>query len=251
MALGIGTFGPAGVTPGRPDYGYITTTPKPGWKNVDLLGQMQKALDHVPSAFDTDVNAAALAESTWGAGAKNNATSGALLYYTFGTGVGGGFVVNDQPLHGLVHPEMGHVRIPHDTTRDPFPGACPFHGNCFEGLASGTAIGARWEMPAHELPDDHPAWELQAEYVALAVCNSICTLSPETVVLGGSVMKRPALIPLVRTKVAEKLNGYIDSPAILTEEIDSYIVPPALGDHAGLLGGIALGMRALAAARAC
>jgi fructokinase len=240
-ALGVATFGPAGVNPTRADYGFITTTPKPGWQNVPLLESLRNALGGIPAGFDTDVNAAALAEWKWGAG--NGVDS--LLYYTIGTGIGGGFVSGGgAPLHGLVHPEMGHVRLPHDHTRDPFAGSCPFHGDCFEGLASGTAMEARWKQSATNMPPEHPAWELEAEYIALALNNSVCSLSPERLVLGGGVMGQEHLFPLIRAKLVGYINGYIDSPMIL-EQIDQYVVPPALGNQAGLLGGVALGLAAL------
>ena len=243
-ALGVATFGPAGVNRDSSDYGYITTTPKPGWQNVPLLRDLRAALGEVPAGFDTDVNAAALAESKWGAGRSG----GSLLYYTIGTGIGGGLVSEGQPLHGLVHPEMGHVRLPHDRERDPFEGACPFHGDCFEGLASGTALEARWGCKATELAEDHPAWDLQAEYLALALTNSVCSLSPTKIVLGGGVMEQLHLFPLIRSKLLNYLNGYVRSPSIL-ENMDEYVVPPGLGNQAGLLGGIALGLTALNVAR--
>ena len=239
-ALGVATFGPAGVTPMRADYGCITTTPKPGWKNVPLLEMLRSQLGNIPAGFDTDVNAAALAEWQWGAGQSTNS----LLYYTIGTGIGGGFVSDAQPLHGLVHPEMGHMRLPHDRSRDPFVGACPFHADCFEGLASGTAIEARWNQSATKLPSDHVAWDLEAYYIALALTNSVCTLSPDTIVLGGGVMEQDHLFPRIRTRLVDYLNGYVDSPSIL-ESIDRYVVPPGLGNQSGLLGGIALGLAAL------
>ncbi|MEZ5329047.1 MAG: ROK family protein [Verrucomicrobiales bacterium] len=240
-ALGVATFGPAGLNPARADYGYITTTPKPGWQNVPLLGALQSGLGGIPARFDTDVNAAALAEWKWGAGKGVDS----LLYYTIGTGIGGGFVSSrGAPLHGLVHPEMGHVRLPRDPARDPFTGACPFHGDCFEGLASGTAIEARWNQSATHIPPEHPAWDLEAEYIALALNNSVCSLSPERLVLGGGVMEQQHLFPLIRLKLAQYLNGYIDSTMIL-EQIDQYVVPPALANQAGLLGGIALGQAAI------
>jgi fructokinase len=146
-------------------------------------------------------------------------------------------------LHGLVHPEMGHVRIPHDRERDPFEGVCPFHGDCLEGLATGPAIEARWGRRGEDLPDDHPAWPLEAHYLALGLMDIICTLSPQRVILGGGVMQRLFLFPMIRSGVRELLNGYIQSPA-LVDQIGAYIVPPALGSQAGVLGAIALAIRA-------
>jgi fructokinase len=238
-ALGIGSFGPVDPDPGSPTFGTITTTPKPGWQNVDLRGRIQSAL-RVPVGFDTDVNAAALGEHRWGAAQG----VGTFVYITVGTGIGGGAMVAGNLLHGLVHPEMGHIRIPHDRDRDPFDGVCPYHGDCLEGLATGPAIEARWGKRGEDLPQDHPAWPLEAHYLALGLMAIICTLSPQRVILGGGVMERLFLFPMIRSRVQDLLNGYIQSPAI-TDEIDSYIVPPGLGRQAGVLGAVALAARAL------
>jgi fructokinase len=237
-AIGVSTFGPIDLDPSSPTYGYITTTPKPGWANVAIVERLQSALG-VPVAFDTDVNGAALGEYRWGAGQGADP----CLYLTIGTGVGGGGIVNGQPLHGLVHPEMGHIRLQHDWQADPFPGTCPFHGDCFEGLASGPAMNKRWNQPAETLPADHPAWELEAYYIAQALADLICTLSPRKIILGGGVMNGPDIFPRVRRHVQQLLHGYVHSPAILSE-IDQYIVPPGLGNRAGGLGSIALAMTA-------
>ncbi len=240
-SLGIGSFGPIELRCDSPTFGYITATPKPGWSNTDVVGRLHSALD-VPVAFDTDVNAAGLGEWQWGAarGLSN------FVYLTVGTGIGGGGMINGALIHGLVHPEMGHVRIPHDRQRDPFAGCCPFHGDCLEGLASGPALAERWGAPTESLAADHPAWELEAEYLALALVNFICTLSPERIVLGGGVMQQEGLYQRVREKVLECLNNYVRSPAII-DAIDDFIVPPALGNRAGVLGAIALGQRLLQA----
>jgi fructokinase len=189
----------------------------------------------VPVGFDTDVNAAALGEATWGA-AKGLET---FVYLTVGTGIGGGGMANGQLLHGLLHPEMGHLRVPHDLDEDPYSGACSFHGDCFEGLAAGPALLGRWRGAAEELPPDHPAWRLEAHYLALGLVNLICTLSPQRILLGGGVMQQTTLLPMVRRNVQQLLNGYISVPAIL-EQIDQYIVPGRLGNRAGVLGAIAL-----------
>ena len=239
-ALGIASFGPVGVTPGDPHFGFITSTPKPGWQFTDLLSPILTRLGNIPHAFDTDVNGAALAELKWGA-AKGCESA---LYYTIGTGIGGGFVHHGRSLKGLLHPEMGHVRIPQDRTLDSFSGVCPFHGNCFEGLASGTAIRDRWSQEPPDLAPDHPAWELESTYIALAVTNSIYTLSPERIILGGGVMEQAHLFPMIRKKIITSINGYLKSPAV-SDQIKQYIVPPALGNRAGVLGGIALGLQAL------
>jgi len=199
----------------------------------------------VPVGFDTDVNAAALAEHRWGAAQGLDS----CLYLTVGTGIGGGALVEGHLIHGLMHPEMGHVRIPHDFQADPFPGLCPYHGDCLEGLACGPAIKARWGQPAETLPPDHPAWALEAHYLALGLVAYIVTLSPQRIMLGGGVMAQTHLFPLIRQEVQTLLNGYIQSPALLGQ-IQDYIVPPALGNRAGVLGAIALAQDAARQSRA-
>jgi len=231
--IGVGTFGPVQLNPASPHYGHITSTAKLAWRNFDIRGAILHALG-LPIAIDTDVNAAALAEARWGA-AKD---VGSCLYVTIGTGVGGGAIIDGKVLLGLTHPEMGHIRIPHDMSRDPFPGCCPYHGDCLEGLVSGPALHGRWGVSGEALPDEHPAWRLQAEYLALACMNWICTLSPERIILGGGTV-RPHLFPLIRRRASELLNGYIDEAAI-TQHLDEYIVPSPLGGKAGLLGALAL-----------
>ena len=233
-ALGVASFGPVDLDPRSPTFGFVTTTPKPGWRGVDLVGPLRRALD-VAVAFDTDVNASALAEQRWGAG-RGLAT---VAYVTVGTGIGGGVVVDGRPLHGLVHPEIGHMRVPHDRARDPFAGACPVHGDCWEGLASAPALAARWGGAPERLPDDHPAWPLQAHYLALGLANLVLTLSPERLVLGGGVMARTTLYPLVRAEISRLLAGYLAS-ASLADGLARYIVPPALGERAGVLGALLL-----------
>lgn len=225
-AIGIASFGPIDPNPESPTFGYITSTPKPLWRNFDFAGAVGRALG-TPIAFDTDVNAAAVAESRWGAaqGSRN------FVYVTVGTGLGGGALVDGRLLHGRLHPEMGHVRIPHDRVRDPFPGNCPYHGDCLEGLAAGPSIEARWGQQGHLLPDGHPAWELEAEYLALGIANWTCTLSPERILLGGGIMQREELLEKVRLRVAELLNGYLETPEIAA---------PKLGRRAGVLGALAL-----------
>jgi fructokinase len=165
------------------------------------------------------------------------------MYLTVGTGIGGGAIVNGQVLHGLIHPEMGHIRIPHDQLRDPYRGCCPFHGDCLEGLACGPAIEARWGVPGPELPIDHPAWALEAHYLALGLANWVCTLSPKRIVLGGGVMQQHWLFPLVRSELIRLLNGYVQSRK-LAEEVDEYVVPAKLANHAGIIGAFALAEQA-------
>jgi fructokinase len=232
--IGIGSFGPVDLHAGSPTYGYITSTPKPGWANTEVAGVFERALG-APVAFDTDVNVAAIGEWRWGA-AQGLDT---FLYLTVGTGIGGGGLVGGRLMHGLVHPEIGHLRLPRDPARDPFPGACPFHGDCLEGLASGPAIKARWGQEGASLPAEHPAWPLLAHYLALGIVNLVCTLSPQRIVVGGGVMARPELFPLIQREVQALLNDYVRAPAI-QGGIADYIVPPGLGGRAGVLGALAL-----------
>lgn len=233
-ALGVASFGPLDLDRSSPTYGHVTATPKPGWSQADLLGVLQNALQ-LPVGFDTDVNGAGLGEYRWGAGQGFDP----FVYITIGTGIGGGGIFNGAPMHDLIHPEMGHMLLPRDPQVDPFPGACPFHGDCFEGLAAGPALQKRWGQPAETLPPDHPAWDLEATYIALAVTNLILTLSPRRIVLGGGVMDTPQVLPLARQKVVQHLNGYVQSP-ILLQNIDQFLVSPGLGSRAGVMGAIAL-----------
>lgn len=233
-SVGIASFGPVDVHPSSPTYGFITSTPKAGWAHTEFAPAIGRAL-RVPVGFDTDVNVAALGEQRWGAAKGLNT----FIYLTIGTGIGGGGMMNGKFMHGLVHPEMGHIRIPHDRALDPFPGNCPYHGDCLEGLAAGPAIEGRWGQRGETLPDDHPAWALEARYLAFALTNFICTISPQRIVTGGGVMKQQRVLPAVRRLVQELLNRYVNAPDIL-ENIDRFIVPAALGDRAGVLGAIAL-----------
>ena len=230
-AIGVASFGPVDLDPASPTYGYITSTPKPGWSSFDICGALRDALG-LPVAFDTDVNAAALAESKWGAGKDLDN----ILYLTVGSGIGGGAVIDGRLLRGLSHSEMGHIRIPHDRAADPFPGVCPYHGDCLEGLASGPAIERRWNMPAEDLPSGHPAWALEARYLALGLASLVCALSPRRVIMGGGVMRRLDLFPMIRAGLSECLNGYVQAPEV---------VPPALGEDAGVLGAMILAQRLL------
>jgi fructokinase len=225
-AIGIGSFGPIDQKPGSMTWGHITSTPKPGWANTDVGGEIGRRLS-VQVTFDTDVNAAALGEHRWGA-AQGLDT---FCYITIGTGIGGGGMAGGRLLHGLAHPEFGHMRIPHDRGRDPFEGVCPYHGDCWEGLASGRAIEARWGRPAAELDGDDAVWMLQAHYLALGLVSVICVLSPERILLGGGVMRRPSLLPLVHREVEGLMNGYQETATIML---------PALASRSGVLGAIAL-----------
>ncbi|HEY2477238.1 MAG TPA: ROK family protein [Solirubrobacterales bacterium] len=233
-ALGIGTFGPIEPARSSPRWGTITTTPKPGWADTDVVSPLAAALG-VPIALDTDVNAAAIGE--WRRGAAQGLDN--FCYVTVGTGIGGGAFANGRPVHGLLHPELGHVRVPHDRGRDPFPGSCPFHGDCLEGLASGTALRERWGRPAEELTDPE-VWDLEADYLALGLLNLVLVLSAERIIVGGGVSRAPRLLPRVRGRLRELAAGYVDSPR-LDSGIDDYVVAPALGPRSGVVGAIELG----------
>ncbi|MHB1354871.1 MAG: ROK family protein [Anaerolineae bacterium] len=232
--IGIAAFGPVDPDPRSPTYGYVTNTPKPGWAHTDFAGTFQRALG-VPVGFDTDVNVAALGEYRWGA-AQGLDT---FIYLTVGTGIGGGVMINGQLLHGLMHPEMGHLRVPHDFRTDPFPGCCIYHADCMEGLCGGPAIEARTGQRGETLSPDHPVWELVSHYLGLGLADYVLTLCPKRIIMGGGVMVQDQLFPRIRAKVQQHLCGYIQVPE-LTTEIDSFIVPPMLGGRAGVLGAIAL-----------
>lgn len=236
-ALGIGCFGPVDLNRSSATYGFITSTPKPGWENTDVVGRFQKALS-VPVGFDTDVNGAILGEVMLGAakGCEN------AIYITVGTGIGVGVYVNGGLLHGLVHPEGGHILLAKHP-KDTYSGKCPYHGCCFEGLASGPAIEERWGKKAEMLADEMNVWELESYYIAQAITNYILTYSPQKIILWGGVMHQNQLFEQIRAKVPELLSGYIQHPAV-TEKIADYIVPPALGDNPGILGAIQLGVLA-------
>jgi len=232
-AVGIGAFGPVEVNRSSPRWGTITTTPKPGWRDTDVVTPLAAALG-VPVALDTDVNAAAVGE--WRHGAAQGFDT--FVYITVGTGIGGGVFVNGRPVHGLLHPEVGHMLIPHDRGRDPFPGCCPFHRDCLEGLASGTALRERWGRPGEELTDPE-VWELEAEYLALGLANVVLVLAAERIVLGGGVGTAPGLLPRVRARLLDVLAGYVDAPP-LVKAIDDYLVAPGLGPRSGVVGAIEL-----------
>jgi fructokinase len=239
-ALGFASFGPIDLDPNSSTYGFITATPKPGWQQADVLGPLRRAFGTIPIGFDTDVNGAALGEYFWGAaqGLDN------VLYITIGTGIGGGALVRGEPLHGLIHPEMGHLYLPR-IDGDTFEGSCPYHQRCWEGLCSGPAMLARTKQPAEDLPADHPAWEYHWRYTSLALANLTFALSPQRIIVGGSLRKagnlgEDAYFRNLRRETQVVLNGYIVSPAILSRGIETYIVPPLLGDDAGICGAIAL-----------
>lgn len=234
VALGLGCFGPLDLHPTSKTYGYITSTPKEGWKDFDIVGVLKDNLN-IPVYFDTNINTAVLGEAVWGA-AKNLKNS---IYLTIGSGIGGGAIVEGKLVHGMLHPEMGHIFVSRHP-RDKFTGNCPFHGgNCLEGMASGPAMERRWNKPLENLPEDHPAWDLEAYYIAHALVNYILVLSPEKIILGGDVMRYKHLFPVIRRAVVKLLNGYVQTDNIF-KNINTYIVSPDLGENSGFLGAAAL-----------
>ncbi|HEY6423092.1 MAG TPA: ROK family protein [Pseudonocardiaceae bacterium] len=232
-AIGIASFGPLELRRSHPQYGFITTSPKPGWAGVDMVGPVSRVLD-VPVGFDTDVNGAALGEGRWGA-ARGLDT---FVYMTVGTGVGAGAVVGGGILHGLGHPEMGHLSVPRQPGDD-FPGDCPFHADCLEGMAGGAAIAARWGRPAEQLDGDdlRAAVQLEAAYLAAGLRNIVYPIAPQRIVIGGGVTGLPGLFPLVRANLAETLAGY---PGLPEHAADDFVVPAALGPLAGPAGALVL-----------
>jgi fructokinase len=241
-ALGIGSFGPVDLDRASPTWGSVTSTPKPHWAQTPVATLFASEFG-IPVGWDTDVNGAALGEHLWGAGQGLDS----LVYLTIGTGIGAGVLVGGQLVHGLVHPEAGHVLLPRDPKADPFPGVCPFHGDCWEGLAAGPAIAKRWGTEGSSLGPEHPAWALEARYIALGLQGLLGALSPQRFILGGGVMAQPQLFPLVRRELLRLNNGYIRHPSLTPGGIDRYVVPPALGNQAGILGALALADRALTA----
>ncbi|MBQ4266144.1 MAG: ROK family protein [Clostridia bacterium] len=240
-ALGIGSFGPLDLNPASATYGCITDTPKRQWKGYPLMPVLRDMLG-VPAKIDTAANVCALAENRKGAGvgAKN------MLYVAVGAGIGGGLIVGGKPLHGLVHPELGHM-IAAPLEGDPMKeGVCPFHRHCLEGLASAPAMEKRWGLSYKLMSDDHPAWQLEAKYIAQLCANAITMFSPEMIVLGGEVMQhQPALYAAVRRETLSLLGGYIGSPMITAQGMNGYIVAPRLGINAGVTGALLLGAQAL------
>lgn len=240
-ALGIGCFGPIDLNRASATYGYITTTPKLAWQNCDIVGVFKRELN-IPVGFDTDVNGSALGEATWGItqGMENS------MYITIGTGIGAGIIVNGKLLHGMLHPEAGHILL-RPREDDTYAGKCPFHKTCFEGLAAGPAIEARWGKKGIELADRREVWELEAYYIGQALVNYIVTLSPQRIILGGGVMHQEQLMPLIREEVRRQLNGYIVTKEL--EDIEHYIVLPSLNDNQGIMGALKLGLEEYQAGR--
>jgi fructokinase len=237
-AIGIGCFGPVILDKLSAKYGFIGKTPKAGWCDIDVVGMLAQEFS-CPVGFDTDVNAAALAEHRWGAarGAKN------VVYMTVGTGIGGGVLVDGAPLHGLLHPEIGHIRPRRHSLDVNFPGVCPFHGDCLEGLASGPAILARCGVDLLHLDAEHAQWQMQTDYLGQLCAQLVLTLSPQRIIMGGGVMAQERLFPGIRDRMLHWLGGYIDRSELLADS-DRYVVPPALGARAGVLGAIGLAIDA-------
>lgn len=233
-ALAIGSFGPLDLKLDSSTYGFVTNTPKPGWSNTDFLGPIQEALQ-VPAVFETDVNAALAGEAEWGAarGLQHAA------YFTIGTGIGGSLMIDGNLIHGEGHSEMGHMRVRRHAD-DYFEGCCPFHQDCLEGLASGTAMNKRWGTNAEYLEKDHPAWEIEADYIAQACLNLLMIAPPQKIILGGGVMEQEHLFPMILDFLKKHHNNYGTSP-----KWDGLVAPPELGNNAGLLGCVALGQKIL------
>lgn len=272
-ALGVGCFGPIDLNRDSKTYGYITSTPKLAWRDYNIAGTLKAALG-IPVGFDTDVNGSLLGEVTWGC-AKGLHDA---MYLTVGTGIGAGIMSNGKLLHGMLHPEFGHMLMglhpwdlnglpklalpedaaTHDFVRPAssrgaknlpqmhsriqaaFGGICPYHGACMEGLASGPAIEARWGRKAAKLKDCAQVWELESYYLGQALANGIMALSPQKIILGGGVMHQEQLLPLIRRQVTEQLNGYLNTKELA--DMDHYIVPASLHDNQGIMGALKLGM---------
>jgi fructokinase len=242
-AIGLASFGPVDLDADSPTFGHVTRTPKAGWSGVDVVGWLRKALDR-PVAFDTDVNGAGIGEYEWGAGRGLDN----FVYVTIGTGIGGGIILGGKPLRGLWHPELGHIRPRRDPDADSFAGICPFHGDCLEGLASGSAIVARWNKTLEELGPDHPALRLEADYLAQLCVELTYIVSPQRIILGGGVASASGLLAAVRQLAAGRLGNYLSHP-VLSGKLESYIVPPGLGKRAGVLGALAMAQRLMRAGK--
>lgn len=235
--LGVGAFGPVDLDRASPTWGRVTTTPKPGWADVDLGPALVAALG-LPLGLDTDVGVAGIGEHRFGSGRDLEL----FCYVTVGTGIGAAVISGGRPLHGFMHPEFGHLRIPHDRARDPFGGACPFHGDCLEGLASGAALRSRWGAGA-EYQEDEGAWRLEAEYLALGLLNLVYSASPQRLVVGGGVASRPGLLDAVRDEMTRLAGGYAGIPDS-AEAMESFVVAPGLGARSGVQGSLVLAREA-------
>lgn len=237
-ALSLGSFGPLSLRPAAADFGHITSTPKPGWSGADLVGYFRRRLD-VPVVIDTDVNCSATGEYLFGSGRGLET----FCYATIGTGIGVGMIIDGKPHGGANHPEAGHIRVPRAFADLAFEGHCPFHGDCLEGLACGPAMEARWGKSASDLPDHHPAWPIEAEYIAGLCTNLTYLVRPDRIILGGGVMQRPHLYTLVRRALVVQLAGY--DASIREIDLETYIAEPTAGASAGLTGALAMAYYAL------
>lgn len=234
-AIGLSIFGPLDLDKSSKTYGYVMPTAKVEWSNFNIVGYLRKYFD-LPIGFDTDVNAAAIGEFRWGAAQGLSD----FLYLTIGTGIGGGAMIDGRLLHGVMHPEMGHIMVPHDQERDPFEGVCAYHKDCLEGLASGPSMKERWHVKsALDLPKNHPAWDLEADYLGTAAATYCMVLSPKRIIMGGGVMRQAHLLPKIRAKMLDVLKGYVQKDTV-TKHVDQYIVTPGVGENSGVLGAIAL-----------
>ncbi len=236
-ALGVAAFGPVDVNPASPEYGYILDTPKVAWRRCNLLGRLKEALP-IPLGLDTDVNGSCLGEMTYGCAKGLDS----VIYITIGTGVGVGVCSGGKLVHGMLHPEGGHVLLTRHP-QDEKGGICPYHPNCLEGFACGPSIEARWGKKADQLTDNPLVWEMESYYIAQALVDYIMILSPQKIILGGGVMHQEQLFPLIRSKVKEMIGGYLNTPQL--NDLDHYIVPASLGGDQGIMGCIKLGLDAL------
>ncbi|EFA79501.1 hypothetical protein PPL_07552 [Heterostelium album PN500] len=241
-SIGVASFGPIDLDTKSSTFGFITTTPKPMWGNTNILGWFDEF--QCPKKFDTDVNGAAISETFHGRHERGAISS--CAYITVGTGVGVGVVANEKPIHGLVHPEGGHIftKLLED---DQFQGTCPFHGNCIEGLVSTGAISKRLGVTADKLsviPDDDPVWQIVGHYLAELCATITCIMSPQVIVLGGGVLNRTILYPIIRDELLKILNGYIKSEFLTKENVHKYIVQSPFGSNAGIVGALELARRA-------
>ncbi|MEW8972824.1 MAG: ROK family protein [Tissierellaceae bacterium] len=228
-SIGIGSFGPIDINKKSPKYGYVTSTPKPGWKDFNFLGEMKEHYN-IPIGWTTDVNAACLGEYEVGSAIKDNS----CIYLTIGTGIGGGAIFNGNFIEGFGHPEMGHIIVrPHP--KDDFKGWCPYHGDCLEGLAAGPSVEKRYGVKAQILGPDHEIWNILAYYIAQGLVDYTLILRPEKIILGGGVMKQRHILELIKKEFIALLGDYVEVPPI-----DQYIVNPSLGDNAGIIGGLIL-----------
>lgn len=237
-AIGVASFGPVELDKASPRYGFIGHTPKAGWSGTDMTSHLAQEF-RCPIGFELDVNAAAMAEHKWGAAQDVDN----LVYLTIGTGIGGGVIIDGTPLHGLMHPEIGHIYPRRHALDLRFQGVCPFHGDCLEGLASGPAILARTGAELRQLDVTHPQWEIEADYLGQLCAQLVVTVSPRRIVVGGGVMSSPRLLSLIRPRLQQWLGVYIDRDEVRAG-VDRYVVAPQLGENAGVLGALALAMNA-------